>query len=188
MLHHPLNSDTALQLINTWHSKATGECLKDILCEVFRGCWEGLTYTKIAARTNHDHDYVRELGAELFKKLTALLDRPVSKSTLKTTVEHYILSLNDSPPSNDSSGFSLVLPEPIGPLDLPSNPPIVDPSFFGRDEEIAQIDRLWKQDRSLSPTLKFWAQAMFATARNASKIRLFFIFILKNCLCEKRYY
>ena len=83
MLHHPLNSDTALQLINTWHSKATGECLKDILCDVFRGCWEGLTYTKIAARTNHDHDYVRELGAELFKKLGILLDRPVSKSTLK---------------------------------------------------------------------------------------------------------
>ncbi|MCY7408053.1 MAG: tetratricopeptide repeat protein [Alkalinema sp. CAN_BIN05] len=144
MSHHPMNSETALQLINTWHTNATGECLKDIHCEVFLGCWERLTYTKIAAQTNHDDDYVRELGAELFKKLTVLLQRPVNKSTLKTNVERYLLSLSD-PISKDSSSGS---PGPIALLDPPSNQQIVDPSFFGRDEEIAQIDRFWKQEKS----------------------------------------
>ena len=59
------------------------------------------------AQTNHDDDYLRELGVELFKKkLTVLLQRPVGKSTLKTNVERYLLNLSD-PISKNSSSHSL---------------------------------------------------------------------------------
>jgi tetratricopeptide (TPR) repeat protein len=151
MQHLPLTSEIALQLVNTWCHSATGECLKDTHCEVFRGCWANLTYEKIAEQINHEECYTRELGADLFKKLSAVLDRPVTKRTFKNTIEHYwrtqspqiptVVNLED-PVNLDPINLDLAI------VDAENPATIVDPFFFGRDEDMSQIDRLWQKEKS----------------------------------------
>jgi tetratricopeptide (TPR) repeat protein len=145
MSHLPLTSENALQLVNTWCHRATGECLKDTHREVFLGCWANLTYEKIAAQINHEECYTRELGADLFKKLRTVLDRPINKQTFKNTIEHYWRTQFPEPRDFEN-------PEPENPapvlVDSINPDAIVDPSFFGRDEDMAQIDRLWQKEKS----------------------------------------
>lgn len=161
----PLTSEMALQLVNTWCHSVTGECLKDTHCEVFRGCWANLTYEKIAAQINHEECYTRELGADLFRKLSRVLDRPINKRTFKNTIEHHwrTLAPDSFHPMLGYHPFNSIHPAhpvqaspeihaPAPSHSLPLTPflqsPIVDPYFFGRDEEIDHLDQLWQKEKS----------------------------------------
>jgi WD40 repeat protein len=56
---------------------------------IVRGCWEGQTYTKIAETTGYDDDYIRDVGFQLWRKLSQTLNEKVSKSNFKTVLRRY---------------------------------------------------------------------------------------------------
>jgi hypothetical protein len=56
---------------------------------IVRGCWEGKTYTQIAEITGYDDDYIRDVGFQLWRKLSQTLNEKVSKSNFKAVLRRH---------------------------------------------------------------------------------------------------
>jgi hypothetical protein len=89
-----LSADRVLIWINKYaKSKKTNE-LTDLECQVFRECWNFRTYNMISNNLCLDPDYVREIGASLFKRLSRICGEPVSKRDFKIIIKRLITSIN----------------------------------------------------------------------------------------------
>ena len=86
-LNTELNADEAVFWINQSLKSANLAQFTDLKCQVFRGCWNRDTYQVIATQNHRDHDYIREVGAELLQQLSVLLGERVTKQNLRTIVD-----------------------------------------------------------------------------------------------------
>ena len=159
-LNTELNTDEALFWINESLKSANLTQFTDLRCRVFRGCWNRDTYQTIAIQNHRDHDYIREVGAELLQQLSVLLRERVTKQNLRTivhkvrsevvvaTVEQQVVEQQVSEPIEDvlSDSFG----QGLGDRKLSTDQDLMnyDPTFLGRDEDVAAIDRKWCQERS----------------------------------------
>ena len=57
--------------------------LSDLQEKVLRGAWQGKTYTEISQETHNDPDYLKGVGASLWKILSEALSEEVTKRNLK---------------------------------------------------------------------------------------------------------
>ena len=176
MMNESLNADEALFWLNQSFKTANLPQFADLKCQVFRGCWNRETYLKIAVQYHRDHDYIREVGAELLQQLSQLLGERVTKQNLRTMVEKIRVekirverSAVGSAVVESAVGSAVVVETAGGPLeaipldtldrrssDWGSNDRRAssdrelmnyDPTFLGRDEDVAAIDRKWHQER-----------------------------------------
>ncbi|MEM9217316.1 MAG: hypothetical protein AAGD25_23635 [Cyanobacteria bacterium P01_F01_bin.150] len=69
--------DEALLLLDT---VLTPEHLSDVLVLVVRQVWDGKTYQEIAQNNGYDTDYIKHIGAHLWKSLSHTLSQKVTKS------------------------------------------------------------------------------------------------------------
>jgi len=96
------------------------EGLNDLQTSLFRHCWLGEGYQEIADKLGYDPGYVRTVGSRLWKQLSDILDKKVTKSNLHTVFEqqtHLLEKRNAFPPPEHSS----LLPEfPSLPLTFQS--------------------------------------------------------------------
>jgi WD40 repeat protein len=113
--------------------------LSNLQERVVQECWEGKTYTQIAETTGYDDDYIRDVGFQLWRRLSQTLGEKVSKSNFKTILRRLAQS---SVPSTTS-------PNPSTPLGR-----IYDwgtaadvPHFYGRDRELTTLTQWIKTDR-----------------------------------------
>lgn len=60
--------------------------LTDIQEIVFRHCWEGETYAKIAESLDYDTDYIKNVGSQLWKLLSKTFGEKVSKSNFRSVL------------------------------------------------------------------------------------------------------
>jgi WD40 repeat protein len=104
---------------------------------IVRKCWEGKTYTQIAETTGYDDDYIRDVGFQLWRKLSKTLNEKVSKSNFKTVLRRHAQEQHVTV---------------LAPVSTPSR--LVDwgtaadvPVFFGRDREFASLAPWVKENR-----------------------------------------
>lgn len=91
------------------------EGLNDLQASVFRHCWQGEGYQDIADQLGYDSGYIRTVGSRLWKQLSDLLEKKVTKSNLHQVLEQASHLL--TPQTGDAS----VLPEfPSLPLNFQS--------------------------------------------------------------------
>ena len=64
--------------------------LSDIQELVFKMCWEGNTYTEIAAVSKYEESYIRDVGSKLWQRLSKKLNTKVSKNNLHVTLKMYL--------------------------------------------------------------------------------------------------
>jgi formylglycine-generating enzyme required for sulfatase activity len=85
----PLNTETALQFIENLLTKQ-GRQLNDLQRQILRGAWNGETYKEIHQKTNYaisrDH-LMRNVGPDLWRRISESLDERVSFKNLKGPVE-----------------------------------------------------------------------------------------------------
>ncbi len=154
MMNESLNADEALFWLNQSLKATNLTPFADLKCQVFRGCWNRETYQNIAVQHNRDHDYIREVGSELLQQLSQLLGERVTKQNLRTVVEKKISV------EVDAVEDAVIEQIEVGRFEAPSLDNTdrksshdqelmdYDPTFLGRDEDVAAIDRKWHQERS----------------------------------------
>ncbi|HEY9612927.1 hypothetical protein [Allocoleopsis sp.] len=114
--------DTFLRSAN--HSKR----LNDIQSEVFLQTWAGLSYKEIAQQLGYQHDYIKQVGSQLWRSLSQTFGEPVSKRNVKAVLRHY-------QQSQTNRGESLCLPftqDWSEAIDLSR--------FYGRKEELQTLE------------------------------------------------
>lgn len=65
------------------------EGLNDLQESVFRLCWQGEDYQQIASHLGYDPGYIRTVGSRIWKELSDLLGKKVTKSNLHTVFRQY---------------------------------------------------------------------------------------------------
>ncbi|MBD2017194.1 hypothetical protein H6F96_24910 [Microcoleus sp. FACHB-53] len=63
--------------------------LNDIQSEVFLQTWAGLSYKEIAEQLGYQHDYIKQVGSQLWRSLSQAFGEPVSKQNIKAVLRHY---------------------------------------------------------------------------------------------------
>lgn len=78
----------ALRFINQLLSHKKNQVLNKVETEIFVGCWSDHTYTQIALKSGYSEQYIKEKGAELFKKLQSVIGIKISKNNFKNSIEY----------------------------------------------------------------------------------------------------
>ena len=81
----PLTIDEALIIVDTLLRPAR---LNNLQESILRGCWLGKTYQDIAEETDYDANYVRVIGARLWRQLSAETGEKVSKSNIRSVLRY----------------------------------------------------------------------------------------------------
>ncbi|KDR58935.1 hypothetical protein [Arthrospira platensis] len=79
--------DEALELVE---AVLDYRCLNKIQETVFRQTWDGKSYQEIAANTGYEPDYVKDVGAKLWKLLSEAFGEKIKKDTLKSVLKKYL--------------------------------------------------------------------------------------------------
>lgn len=66
--------------------KVFARCLTDAEECCLRGSWDDLTYQQIADRSCYSTDYMKQVGAALWKDLSALAGQEVNKGNFKSAI------------------------------------------------------------------------------------------------------
>lgn len=66
------------------------EALTQVQELVFRQSWEGKSYSKIAQDAGYDPDYIKDVGAKLWKRISQELGERVKKDNLKAVLRRYL--------------------------------------------------------------------------------------------------
>ncbi|CAA9588718.1 High-affinity carbon uptake protein Hat/HatR [uncultured Synechococcales cyanobacterium] len=151
--------DEALAILETALQQ---ERLNDVQELVFRQAWEKKTYLEIAESLDYDADYIKNVGAGLWKLLSKSLGKKVTKSNLRSVLRGESQQLVSAPlvASNISAAAQNTQ---LNPLRLAPNSvnfkqdtanncqdwgESVDVSvFFGRTEELRELKQWIVEDR-----------------------------------------
>jgi hypothetical protein len=106
---------------------------------IVRHCWDGQTYAQIAETTGYDDDYIRDVGFQLWRKLSQAFGEKVSKSNFKTVLRRH--SQNRL-----ASNASIAAPTTLSPLHDWGTAAEV-PRFYGRDAELTTLTQWIQTDR-----------------------------------------
>jgi WD40 repeat protein len=80
----------ALTFVDTLLRSANqGQRLNDIQAEVFVQTWAGHSYQDIAEQLGYQHDYIKQVGSQLWRLLSQTLGESVSKRNVKAVLRHY---------------------------------------------------------------------------------------------------
>ncbi|PSB03968.1 WD40 repeat domain-containing protein [Merismopedia glauca] len=80
----------AIALVSTLlDSKNGGGRLSDIQQRVFLGTWAGYSYQQIADDFGYQSDYVKQVGSQLWRTLSLVLQEPVTKGNIQSVLRHY---------------------------------------------------------------------------------------------------
>ena len=66
------------------------QCLNDIQELVFFQSLQGKSYQEIAAATDYNADYLKDVGAKLWRQLSQVLEMPVTKRNLYSVITKYL--------------------------------------------------------------------------------------------------
>lgn len=66
------------------------QCLNDIQELVFLQSLQGKSYQEIAAATDYNADYLKDVGAKLWRQLSQVLEMPVTKRNLYSVIAKYL--------------------------------------------------------------------------------------------------
>jgi WD40 repeat protein len=100
---------------------------------VFKAAWEGKSYAEMAENADYDQNYIRGIGAQLWRMLSTATEQRVSKSNFREIVERFA---------------------PVPAIELPPSLPSIDwgeaidvSVFYGREWEREQLTKWLTADR-----------------------------------------
>ena len=65
------------------------ESLNKIQKKVFQNCWQGYSYTAIAKSVGYEYGYIKDVGAQLWKMLSQVLQQKVTKRNFKGILQYH---------------------------------------------------------------------------------------------------
>lgn len=135
-----MTADNGLALLE---SILDSEYLSQTQTLVFRHAWAGQSYVEIAIATGYDHGYIKDTGAQLWKLLSRVLGKKVTKNNFRNIISG--LSPQLKSPSvqfdKDTSDSSLIcLNQSWGEANDVT-------SFYGRAEEQSCLEEWLVRDR-----------------------------------------
>jgi uncharacterized protein YerC len=77
------------QALSVFDAILTPDSLTNVQQMVIRGCWQGQTYSQIAETTGYDDDYIRDVGFQLWRRVSQALGEKVSKSNFQVVLRRY---------------------------------------------------------------------------------------------------
>ncbi|MGA7933699.1 MAG: DUF1822 family protein [Kovacikia sp.] len=84
-----MDLESALKLTNGIVFAKAGRRLRDPELTLFEGTWLGLTYEQMAESSEYSTNYLmRDIGPKLWRLLSAALGEPVSKTNIRSVLEH----------------------------------------------------------------------------------------------------
>jgi WD40 repeat protein len=136
--------DEAIELVEVLLAPSGLTSLQEL---VFRQAWLGLSYAEMANTTTYDYGYIKDVGAGLWKRLSIVLDKKVTKQNIQAVLSSY---------ARQNAAPSPVAPSsPVPPLQAPSPPasptlPVTEARqdwgeavdtavFYGRTAELSQL-------------------------------------------------
>jgi hypothetical protein len=85
-----MTGQEALTLVDTLlHSANPRQRLNDVQSVVFLETWAGRSYREIAKQLGYQHDYIKQVGSQLWRSLSQTLGEPVSKRNLQAVLRRY---------------------------------------------------------------------------------------------------
>ncbi len=117
---------------------------------VFHLCWEGKSYSQIAAISDYSFDYLREVGSQIWLLLSEVLGKKVTKNNLRSVLTQYQFSTKPIQNSNLEPKDRFTNPQSTFNIqsDLFTTTEFadwgdaIDVSFFyGRDLELAILEQ-----------------------------------------------
>ena len=120
--------------------KSIVDFLTDLQVKIFLYCWDGESYSAIAEKVNHESDYVKKVGANLWQLASQALEMKVTKKKLQAIFRRYSHQLQKG--SVGSTEIAAARDS-----EIPPNGSIKSDRFCGRAAELKQLRR-WSQDRS----------------------------------------
>lgn len=108
-------------------SQGKEKTLNDIQVLVVEKSWQGLTYQQIADEAGYEHDYIKQIGAQLWSQLSEALQTKITKSNLKTVLQrqYHLQTRRNSVPS------------PLSKCTIDWGTAADIPHFYGRDSEVS---------------------------------------------------
>ncbi|MGF1524181.1 MAG: NB-ARC domain-containing protein [Leptolyngbyaceae cyanobacterium] len=118
------------------------EHLSDVQELVFRQVWDGKTYEEIAQNSGYDTDYVKHVGAQLWKSLSRNLAQKVTKSNVRSILRQ---TRQKQTSSNSKRQDQRPVLSTTQHQDWGDAPDVS--TFYGRTEELAKLQRWVIGDR-----------------------------------------
>ncbi|MBD2004850.1 MULTISPECIES: NB-ARC domain-containing protein [Cyanophyceae] len=85
-----MKEQEALTLVDKLLQAANqGQKLNDVQSVVLLETWAGRSYTEIAKQLGYQHDYVKQVGSQLWRSLSQLFGEPVSKRNIQSVLRRY---------------------------------------------------------------------------------------------------
>jgi Uma2 family endonuclease len=107
-----MKAQEALNLVDALlDSTQIGQRLNDVQSTVFLGSWLGRTYREIAQQLSYEHDYIKQIGSQLWRSLSLVVGEEVSKKNIKTVLYRYNQSPNKSQYLHKYSHLNSVIPQ-----------------------------------------------------------------------------
>ncbi len=138
------------------------EIVKDILAPkylnspqkmVFRAAWEGQSYRDLAATAGYEHNYIKGVGAQVWRMLATATECDVSKGNFRQVLESFVTIGAGSATMLVPSGSTRELEPAQSQIDwgdanfMPSGATTDLPRFYGREPELQQLAQWMVTDR-----------------------------------------
>lgn len=124
-----MDAEEALNLIEGWLEEK-GQGMSEVQKKIFSDSWDGLSYPKIAEKINYGSNSISNSGSKLWRQLSKLTGKEVTKPQLKLVLEPLLESRSLCPPP--TAKFSQT-------QDWDGAPDVS--VFFGRTEELAKLEK-----------------------------------------------
>ena len=114
-----MSPDDAIAVVDTLLSPYRLTAIQEV---VFRQCWQGVTYAKIAASEGYDADYIRVTGSRLWQMLSQATGERVTKKNIQSVLRQQIRQPPQSPAVVDS--------HPVQTATFPGSPLALGSPFY----------------------------------------------------------
>ena len=85
-----MTGQDAIAFVDTLLCSANlGQKLNDVQSVVFTETWAGRSYAEIAKQLGYQHDYIKQVGSQLWRSLSQALGEPVSKRNIQAVLRRY---------------------------------------------------------------------------------------------------
>ncbi|HEY9668157.1 MAG TPA: NB-ARC domain-containing protein [Coleofasciculaceae cyanobacterium] len=142
--------EQALKIVDTLVFAKVGRHLSDVEIAILTGTWQNQTYEQIAEASDYSISYLtRDIGPKLWKLLSQVLEKAVSKSSFRATLEqqwHLFVSEDESKQDlNSYEETQTEFPIQNQKYSIPNRTDwggAIDVSFFyGRNSELDTLER-----------------------------------------------
>lgn len=90
-----MTPEEALNIIDSLLCSTFGERLNDVQSVVFLESWLGRTYAEIAVQISYEHDYIKQIGCQLWRSLSQVFGQEVCKKNIQAVLRCYQQSPNN---------------------------------------------------------------------------------------------